>query len=66
MERSESQKLVDLVFEIAQHSVRYRQYFVIDGDYKRDEHMKWVADQLKGCGFPTVPMGSSWGVLTGL
>ena len=28
-----------------------------------EEICKWIRDQLKQCGFETVPLGSSWGVL---
>lgn len=58
------QKLIDIMFEVAQFSSIYwpaeskDEYFS-----KRDKHMEWVAKQLEGCGFKTVPMGASWGVL---
>lgn len=29
----------------------------------REEKAKWIAEQLRGCGFDTKPMGMSWGVL---
>lgn len=28
-----------------------------------EEVAEWIASQLEACGFPTKPMGSSWGVL---
>ena len=64
MERE--QKLIDIVFSIAQASYLMRRTPEEQSDYYksiRDEHMEWVAKQLELCGFPTVQMGSSWGVL---
>lgn len=29
----------------------------------REDIAEWIAKQLKECGFPTKPIGSSWGVL---
>lgn len=29
----------------------------------KEQQAAWVARQLNGCGFPTTPVGSSWGVL---
>jgi hypothetical protein len=60
------QKLIDIMFEIAQASYMMdREHAAVKEYYneKRDEHMKWVADQLRTCGFETIPAGSSWGVL---
>jgi len=60
-QRSKEQKLVDICFEIAitmQMSQKWLQ------KQSRDDIGKWVADQLKVCGFPTTPCGASWGVLT--
>lgn len=62
------QKLIDIMFEIAQFSyLRDRSnsdeissYYNEDG---RQEHMEWVAEQLRSCGFDTQPLGMSWGVL---
>ena len=58
MATEREQKLVDIMFEVAQvsrtASVR---------NLSHEEHMAWVAKQLKGCGFETAPMGLSWGVL---
>lgn len=64
--KSREQELVDIMFQVAQFSSLYwsakdkTEYYS-----KQEEHMKWVAEQLKGCGFETKPMGSSWGVLVG-
>lgn len=57
--RYEVQKLIDAAFEIALLS---REHSSFKG-LTRDAHMKWVADQLRALGFPTTPMGLSWGVL---
>lgn len=60
------QKLIDIMFEVAQASyLMWRTPEERAEYYKniRDGHMEWVAKQLKECGFPTVPMGASWGVL---
>ncbi len=64
MERE--QKLIDIMFEIAQASyLMYRTPEERSDYYKsiRDEHMEAVAKNLEECGFPTVSMGMSWGVL---
>lgn len=62
--KSNEQKLVDIIFEVAQISAYHfgcneKTYF----SKKREEHMEWVAKQLRDCGFNTTPSGSSWGVL---
>jgi hypothetical protein len=65
---SSEQKLIDLVFEIAQFSYRWdrsdtdqiEDYYNEGG---REKHMEWVAEQLRFCGFDTKPVGPSWGVL---
>lgn len=56
MDRSPEQKLIDIMFSVALTSAEYKWK-------NREEHMEWVARQLKECGFPTIQMGSSWGVL---
>ncbi len=64
MERE--QKLIDIVFSVAQTSYLMRRTSEEQSDYYksiRDEHMEWVTKQLELCGFPTIQMGSSWGVL---
>lgn len=60
--RSNEQKLIDIMFEIAltMHDPKYRKTF---NKLSREEVAQWVVDQLNGCGFKTVPVGSSWGVL---
>lgn len=57
MATSNEQKLVDIMFEIAQTSAEFMH------DKTQEEICKWTADQLRKCGFPTTPVGASWGVL---
>jgi hypothetical protein len=57
---SEKQELVDICFDIAITMNMYPSGFK---DKTREEIAEWVASQLKQCGFPTKPCGSSWGVL---
>ena len=57
--------LMNIIFQIAQHSALY---FNVESREKyfneiREKHMEWVADQLRQCGYPTKPMGISWGIL---
>ena len=54
------QKLVDIIFECVMIRHMYKEKF---DDMSREEMMEWVARQLRGCGFNTQPIGSSWGVL---
>jgi hypothetical protein len=58
--KSREQKLIDIMFEVAQIS---RYHFGKMENYDRDKHMEWVAEQLRICGFDTEPRGLSWGVL---
>lgn len=52
------QKLVDIMFQVAMVAAEH-----LHG--KTDEEIaEWVRQQLDGCGFPTTPIGSSWGHLT--
>jgi hypothetical protein len=51
------QKLIDICFEIA---------LTVTDEFTKlsnAEKAAYVAKQLKGCGFDTVPCGASWGVL---
>lgn len=61
------QKLIDIMFEIAQASYRWDRNDTdeITSYYNegREKHMEWVAEQLRSCGFDTRPVGMSWGVL---
>lgn len=66
--RSREQKLIDIMFEVAQTSALYwANTFNEPNEYysggKRERHMEWLADQLRKSGFDTEPMGMSWGVL---
>lgn len=55
-DKQREQQLIDIMFEIATGSKSC--------SFKNHEvHMKWVAAQLRELGFPTTPVGSSWGVL---
>jgi len=51
------QGLVDIMFEVAISAAKHMH------GKSREEVAAWVAAQLLRCGFPTVPIGSSWGVL---
>lgn len=57
MARSEQQHLVDIMFEVAQVAAEFMH------GKSQDEICKWTAEQLRKCGYPTTPMGASWGVL---
>lgn len=57
MDRSSEQKLVDMCFEFAIMAKSYMK------GKTNEQVAAWVAHNLKECGFPTVPMGMSWGVL---
>jgi hypothetical protein len=52
------QEWVDLVFSIGMMA------HTLPDDFKREDVANWIAVQLGAMGFPTVPMGCSWGVLT--
>ena len=54
------QKIVDLCFEIALTMADNSSFFK---EKNHEEIAGWVADQLKKNGFPTKPIGMSWGVL---
>ena len=58
---SAQQELVDIVFSVGL-AVHDDATFHLQGK-SREEVAAWIARQLMGCGFYTVPMGSSWGVL---
>lgn len=59
MYRSREQKLVDLTFECVATALRDERLRKLP----LEGQMEWVARQLRECGFPTEPMGASWGVL---
>jgi hypothetical protein len=54
------QKLVDIAFSMAFTVLGNKEYFA---KMTHSEVADWVAKQLRECGFPTTPMGASWGVL---
>jgi hypothetical protein len=54
------QVLVDICFQLVATAKMNDKWFK---KATREELMAWVADQLRQCGFPTTPMGASWGVL---
>lgn len=54
------QKLIDIMFDIVMTMHDYPKSFE---NATREQKAEWVAKQLRGCGFDTIPMGSSWGVL---
>lgn len=60
--RSREQQLVDICFQLVSvsHDKEHRSVFE---NMTREERMKWVAEQLRECGFSTQPCGASWGIL---
>lgn len=58
--RSDTQRLVDIMFEVGQTIHMHHSYFKTRN---REELCEWIIEQLDGCGFPTMKVGSSWGVL---
>lgn len=53
------QKLIDIAFELVLTAHSWKDF------QKKDREFigAWVAKQLEMCGFPTHPVGSSWGAL---
>ncbi len=58
--RNKEQELVDLCFELVFTAVECHDYFK---DKTKVQIAEWVSGRLAGCGFPTVPVGMSWGML---
>lgn len=59
--RSNEQKLIDIMFDMALTISENSQWF----DNKTNEEIcEWVRNQLANNGFYTEPIGGSWGVLT--
>lgn len=54
---SREQRLVNLCFEFALKGAA-----LMHGK-SNEEVAAWVAENLRECGFPTKPVGSSWGIL---
>lgn len=59
MTKTNEQKLIDIMFEIAMVSATHMK------DKSNAEIAAWVSKQLGECGFKTEPCGSSWGILKG-
>lgn len=59
--KSNEQQLIDIMFRVVM--VRHTNPDNMFGEMSRDEIMEWVALQLECEGYPTQPMGLSWGVL---
>jgi hypothetical protein len=57
---SKEQKLIDICFSLVACAIDYSDYW--EGK-SIEEKMLWVSNQLKICGFETIPAGSSWGIL---
>jgi hypothetical protein len=59
---SNEQKLVDICFNVLLHATDPHsfEWFV---KATNEQKAEWLREQLKSCGFPTTPCGSSWGVL---
>ena len=65
---SKEQKLIDICFQLvltatSQHPDISDEFKAkmqgSDNEYKAN----WVAEQLRACGYDTIPCGASWGVL---
>jgi hypothetical protein len=56
---SREQRLIDLMFEMVYRTTQSHAYWRPD----RDAAMAWVAHHLKENGFPTTPIGLSWGMM---
>jgi hypothetical protein len=54
------QQLIDITFQIALTVWKHSDWFE---SKTKEEVCSWVSKQLKECGFNTIPIGSSWGVL---
>ena len=59
MMESREQKLIDICFSIGLMIQSHESF----AKKTTEETAEWVAWQLKLSGFPTEPIGSSWGVL---
>jgi hypothetical protein len=57
------QKLVDILFQCVSVATDPVHQSLFSG-MTQEQKMEWTANQLRMCGFPTVPMGASWGHLT--
>ena len=59
MATEREQKLVDIMFQTALMIHKNKGF----DEMNAEELTGWVARQLEQCGFPTTPVGSSWGKL---
>jgi hypothetical protein len=60
MSESREQKLIDICFQLVMTLHNHQDFLA---SKSRDEIAAWVANTYRDCGFPTTPIGSSWGVL---
>ena len=58
-QETEKQKLIDIMFEVS--LVIKNNKYLSNAD--NEQVAKWVAKQLKNCGFETQEVGCSWGKL---
>ena len=56
----ESQRLIDICFSLVSCALDHADYWK---NKPIEEKMTWVSNQLRDCGFDTIPSGMSWGVL---
>lgn len=54
------QKLIDICFQIGL-AVHSNEWFF--REKSSEQVAEWIATQLSECGFPTRPVGGSWGIL---
>lgn len=59
MPTEREQKLIDICFQIGITIHHHNSLKVMS----KEKLTGWIAEQLKECGFPTKPVGMSWGVL---
>jgi hypothetical protein len=59
----DKRKLVDILFQCVITTHMEKKSFK---NKTVEEMAEWTARQLRECGFETVPLGSSWGHLTGI
>lgn len=62
MATEREQKLIDLCFSLVLHYRTYQDNGLMKAK-TQEEVAEWVAYNLRECGFPTTPIGMSWGVL---
>lgn len=60
MRESREQKLIDICFQLVMTLHNHQDFLA---SKSREEIATWVANTYRDCGFPTTPIGSSWGVL---